>query len=68
MTKPYFSFIIPVYNEEDNVAPLHKEIVTVAKKLKKSYEVIFIDDGSTDQTLQKLKTLSPIKNSPLLKF
>jgi glycosyltransferase involved in cell wall biosynthesis len=58
---PYYSFIVPVYNEEGNVEKLHAEIVTVAEKLNKPYEVIFIDDGSTDQTLQKLKTLSPIK-------
>jgi len=61
MTKPYFSFIIPVYNEEDNVAPLHKEIVAVAKKLKKAFEVIFVDDGSSDKTLENLKKLSPVK-------
>ena len=58
---PYYSFIVPVYNEEGNVEKLHAEIVTAAGKLNKPYEVIFVDDGSTDQTLQKLKTLSPIK-------
>lgn len=60
-TKPYFSFIIPVYNEEDNVVPLHKEIVAVAKKLKKPFEIIFVDDGSSDKTLENLKKLTPIK-------
>ncbi len=61
MTKPYFSFIVPVFNEQDNIAPLHKEIVKTAKKLKKPYEVIFIDDGSSDKTLENLKKLSPVK-------
>jgi glycosyltransferase involved in cell wall biosynthesis len=61
MTKPYFSFIVPVYNEQGNVAPLHKEIVAVAKKLKKPCEIIFVDDGSSDKTLENLKKLSPVK-------
>ncbi|MDD5074200.1 MAG: glycosyltransferase family 2 protein, partial [Candidatus Shapirobacteria bacterium] len=61
MTKPYYSFIIPVYNEQDNVSPLHQEIVQTAKKLKKPYEIIFVDDGSSDKTLANLKKLKPIK-------
>jgi len=59
--KPYYSFIIPVFNEEKNVAPLHKEIIAVAKKLKKPFEIIFVNDGSNDATLKILKTLSPVK-------
>jgi len=58
---PYYSFIIPVFNEEDNVKKLHQEIVKAGKKLEKPFEIIFTDDGSTDDTLKILKTLSPIK-------
>ncbi len=51
------SIIIPLYNEEDNVYPLYKKLKPVLSKLKKSYEMIFIDDGSTDKGLEKLKIL-----------
>jgi glycosyltransferase involved in cell wall biosynthesis len=53
------SIIIPAYNEEGNVAKLHSEIVKTLSELKKSFEIIFIDDGSTDNTFQNLKQLSP---------
>lgn len=59
--KPYFSIIVPAFNEESNVAPLHAEIVKTMEKLNKPYEIIFVNDGSTDNTLKKLKNLSPIK-------
>ena len=53
------SFIIPVYNEVDNVAGLHEELVRTASALGVPYEIIFVDDGSTDGTFKKLKDLSP---------
>jgi len=51
------SVVIPVHNEERNVEILHKELLTVLKKLKRSYEIIFIDDGSTDNTFSSLRAL-----------
>lgn len=56
----YISFVVPVFNEAGNVAPLHQEIVAVGKKIGKPYEIIFVNDGSTDGTLQELKNLSPV--------
>ena len=55
--KPYFSVIVPLFNEEKNIAKLHQEIIMVMKSLKKPYEIIFVDDGSSDNTLQVLKKL-----------
>ena len=48
------SLVIPVYNEQENLEQLYKEITVSCKKLDKSYEVIFIDDGSTDDSLNVL--------------
>lgn len=56
----YLSFIIPVLNEEQNVAELHTQILRVAESLKKPFEIIFVDDGSSDGTVSALKKLKPI--------
>lgn len=52
------SIIIPIYNEEMNIGPLYKEIAGVMDLTKKTYEVIFVDDGSSDNSFQVLKTIS----------
>ena len=55
------SFVIPVYNEEGNVATLFHEITEVCIAQRYTYEIIFIDDKSTDNTLAALKKLSQVK-------
>ncbi len=54
------SVIIPVYNEVDNVEQLYREIVAALPTERFIYEVIFVDDGSNDGTLERLKTLSQV--------
>jgi len=55
-----YSVVVSVFNEEGNVAKLHNEIVAEMNKLKSSYEIIFVNDASTDGTLEVLKKLCPI--------
>jgi len=55
--KPFLSLVIPARNEEENVLLLYNEIVEVTNKLKKTWELMFIDDGSTDNTFNILKKL-----------
>lgn len=57
----HISVVVPVYNEEGNVAELHREICEVCEANHYIYEVIFIDDGSTDKTCEICKTLVPLK-------
>ena len=59
------SIIIPVFNEEQNVFPLYEKLISVLRQLHREYEVIFIDDGSTDNTLKQLKLLC--KQDPSMK-
>jgi len=54
------SVVFPAYNEEGNVALLHQRIHGALKKLGKDFEIIAVDDGSTDATLQELRKLSPL--------
>ena len=54
------SIVVPVYNEEENVARLYGKITDVMRRLGEPYEVIFSDNASTDKTLEKLRTLPKI--------
>jgi glycosyltransferase involved in cell wall biosynthesis len=51
------SIVIPVYNEEDNVEPLIREIDGVLAPLRISFEIVAVDDGSKDGTFAALKRL-----------
>ena len=55
------SVIIPVYNEAENVGPLYGELKQVLAGIMAEPEIIFINDGSSDNTLEKLKELSNVK-------
>jgi len=57
----FISVVIPLKDEEENVAKLHKEIKDVFKKRRLKGEFIFVDDGSGDRTLKAMKKLKPIK-------
>src|SRR5258707_5779870 len=51
------SVVVPVMNEEQNVRPLYEKLSAQLNALGQNYEVIFVDDGSTDKTFAELKTL-----------
>ncbi|HLD10627.1 MAG TPA: glycosyltransferase family 2 protein [Candidatus Nanoarchaeia archaeon] len=59
------SIVIPVYNEEKNVALLHQTIRNTLDKTDFKYEIIFVDDGSTDNTFNILNNLKKVK---IIKF
>lgn len=52
------SVVVPVYNELGNVEPLHAELTAVLTDIGKPYEIIFVDDGSTDGTVSALEGLA----------
>jgi len=57
MKKKLASIVIPVFDEAENVAILHGEIAAVVKNRPEDYEIIFIDDGSSDHSLAELKKI-----------
>ena len=55
---PHISVVIPAHNEAENILPLYEELCRALSALRKTYEIIFIDDGSTDATFDRLAALA----------
>jgi glycosyltransferase involved in cell wall biosynthesis len=51
------SIVIPLYNEEENVGTLHQKLREALDPLEQEYEILFVDDGSTDRTLEFLEEI-----------
>lgn len=58
---PYISVIVPFFNEEHTIGELHRRLVSVLGGLGKPYEIIFIDDSSSDQTFERMRGLRPLR-------
>lgn len=57
MKKPYLSVVIPVYNEQENLETLFQRLTATLDKTGKSYEIIFTNDGSRDNSAAILNDL-----------
>jgi dolichol-phosphate mannosyltransferase len=55
---PEISLVIPVYNEKENLVPLAEEIRQSMGRVGKPYEVLFVDDGSTDGSFEVMRELA----------
>lgn len=53
----FISIIIPCFNEEDNIELLYKKLVSVLNDTGMEFELIYIDDGSTDNSLMKMRNI-----------
>ena len=54
----YLSIVVPIFEEEENIAPLHAEILQVVTNLEKPAEIIYIDDGSRDASFAVLRDIA----------
>lgn len=55
---PRLSIVVPAYNEAENLRPLHAALHAVLEPLGQTYEIIFVDDGSADETPERLRQLA----------
>ena len=55
---PEISVFLPVYNEEPNLRPLHAKLEEALKRLNRTAEIIYVDDGSTDGSLKVLREVA----------
>ena len=55
---PQLSVVVPAYNEEDNIVPLTQEIVAALSSLPGGFELILVDDASTDTTAQRIREIA----------
>lgn len=55
---PEISIIAPVFNEEQNITPLYERISRVVTELNASYEIIFVNDGSRDRSMEIIRQLA----------
>ena|SRR3989338_10511514 len=60
-SKEKISVVAPVYNEEGNIRELHERLVAVLEAQSCDYEIVFVNDGSTDGTYEITKQLRPLK-------
>ena len=58
MASPEISLIIPVHNEASNIGPLCARVVPVLDRITAAWEIVFVDDGSADDTLDRIKAES----------
>jgi glycosyltransferase involved in cell wall biosynthesis len=54
MSDVLLSIVVPVYNEEQGILHTYQQIDAVVSEMGISYEILFVDDGSTDQSFQRL--------------
>lgn len=58
--EPEVSVFLPVYNEEPNLRPLHAKLDAALKSLGRSAEIVYVDDGSSDDSLKILREIAAL--------
>jgi glycosyltransferase involved in cell wall biosynthesis len=66
MEDVYLSVVLPVFNELENLEILHEQLKSVLTRLGRTYEIIYVDDGSNDGSLQKLQELAKADNTVVI--
>lgn len=63
------SIVTPVYNEENNIQPFFEELVMVMREMEESFEIVAVDDGSTDSSFDKInRETGEVEQVKLIRF
>jgi dolichol-phosphate mannosyltransferase len=57
ISEPEVSVVIPIYNEAENIPALYERLIAVLNGIKLNFEIVFVDDGSTDQSIESLNEI-----------
>jgi glycosyltransferase involved in cell wall biosynthesis len=60
MGDPLISVVVPVYNEAENITKLHDELQSAVSEITPNYEIIYVNDGSSDGSLRELRKLDGV--------
>jgi glycosyltransferase involved in cell wall biosynthesis len=63
---PYLSIVLPVYNESESLPHLHKKVIDILEKLGHTWEIIYVDDGSTDNSKDQILEFRQQNNNVIL--
>jgi len=58
---PYLSAVVPIHNEEGNIPELHRRLDAALRSVGRPYEIVYIDDGSADRSLQLLLEIRQVQ-------
>lgn len=58
--RPKLSIVVPFFNEEESIRPLHAAIVAAVEPLGQGFEMVFVDDGSRDRTFETAEALARV--------
>lgn len=66
MSMPRYSIVVPFHNEEDNVTALYDRLKAVMEQIGDSFELVLVDDGSTDRTYKLLEEIAAVDSRVLV--
>src|SRR5581483_1881205 len=63
---PKYSIVVPFHNEEENVTALYDRLKQVMEQVGDSFELVFVDDGSSDRTYKLLEEIAAVDSRVLV--
>src|ERR1700732_3342490 len=66
MQMPKYSIVVPFHNEEENVTQLYDRLKAVMEQIGDSFELVFVDDGSSDRTYRLLEEIAAVDSRVLV--